>query len=215
MDKPFQIIRNFLSADDCNEMSRRMERLLLENKYRSPDHQCRLSPAFYGIFNDQSRNSLSLLSEKIGEDLYPTYTYGRIYQEHEYLIPHFDRPEAEISLTVTLDYDKFIWPFYYQGLDGFLHEVTLDIGDAFVYKGAEISHCRHPMDGQDFQHQAFFHYVKKMGNFSHFRYDHHPEFLSSKEAEDWNYPTWNNEDFKSNPESPLNKFVKRTSRNEK
>jgi hypothetical protein len=146
---------------------------------------------------------LPKVEKVIGCELYPVYTYGRIYQENDYLLPHFDRPGAEISVTVTLDYEKFIWPIYLQGSENFT-EFLLDIGDALIYEGSKISHLRHPMSGQDFQHQLFFHYVKKGGNFEFLKFDQREQLLTNIQAEQWNYPEWSDELFKQGKIGPIN-----------
>jgi len=199
----YKLKKSFLSKEKCHSMSRKMEQLLQDGIYRSPDTQCKLSPAWYGIFNDELELLRPQVEEAVGFELYPVYTYGRIYQENDYLLPHFDRPGAEISLTITLDYEKFIWPIYLQGADDFIN-FELDIGDALIYEGSKISHLRHPMDGQQFQHQVFFHYVKKGGDFEFLKFDQRPELLTNKESEVWNYPGWSDELFRRGMISPIN-----------
>jgi hypothetical protein len=191
----YKLKKSFLSREKCYSMSRKMEQLLQDGIYRSPDAQCKLSPAWYGIFNDELESLRPQVEEAVGFELYPVYTYGRIYQENDYLLPHFDRPGAEISLTITLDYEKFIWPIYLQGTDDFIN-FELDIGDALIYEGSKISHLRHPMSGQQFQHQTFFHYVKKGGEFEFLKFDQRPALLTSKESEVWNYPEWSDDLFR-------------------
>ena len=160
----YKLEKFFIPKEQCYSMARKMEELLQKRIYRSPDGQCRLSPAWYGIFNDELEFFRYKVEEIVGYKLHPVYTYGRLYQENDYLLPHFDRPGAEISLTITLDYEKFVWPIYLQNETGFT-EFSIDVGDALIYEGSRISHLRHPMSGQNFQHQAFFHYVKNGGEF--------------------------------------------------
>lgn len=208
MREPYKVIKNFLPKEQCNLMARKLEDLLIRNIYRAPDDQCKLSPAFYGIFNNELDEIRSKLESEINEELYPCYSYARIYQENEYLKPHFDRPGAEISITITLDYDKFIWPFWFQKIDGDFEEILLDIGDGLVYKGAEISHFRHPMHGQEFQHQTFFHYVRKDGRFTHLKYDEREKLLTNEQAEAWNFPEWRDQIFRANQEVFINRIDK-------
>lgn len=199
----YKLEKSFLPIDVCLSMARKMENLLQQGIYRNPDNQCKLSPAWYGIFNDELETFRPAVEKIVGCELYPVYTYGRIYQENDYLLPHFDRPGAEISLTITLDYEKFIWPIYLQGENDFL-EFLLDIGDALIYEGSKISHLRHPMNGQNFQHQTFFHYVKKDGEFNFLKFDERPSLLSSKDAELWNHPNWDDNLFKLGKIGPIN-----------
>jgi len=197
MLKLYKIERNFLDKDQCYKMARRLEELLQKEIYRPPDSQCTLSPAFYGIFNDEMAASLKKLEEITELELYPVYTYARIYQENDFLLPHIDRPGAEVSLTITLDYDQYIWPIWVDDPSGNPVPVTLDIGDALIYEGTKLVHYRHKMIGQDFQHQTFFHFVKKNGEYSHLKYDQSDHLLSNTESEACNFPEWSYSDFKA------------------
>jgi len=199
----YKVEKSFLSSDTSFLMARKMEKLLQAGIYRDPDNQCKLSPAWYGIFNDELEFYRSRVEEIVGYKLCPVYTYGRIYQENDYLLPHFDRPGAEVSLTITLDYEKFIWPIYLQGDTNF-EEFLLDRGDALIYEGSKISHLRHPMSGQNFQHQVFFHYVKKEGEFEFLKFDQRPSLINNKEAEAWNYPEWRDDLFRQGLISSIN-----------
>lgn len=199
----YRLEKSLIPKEQCFRMARKMEDLLQRDIYRSPDEQCQLSPAWYGIFNDEMESIRSRVEGIVGCELHPVYTYGRIYQENDYLLPHFDRPGAEISLTITLDYEKFIWPIFLQSETGFI-EFTIDIGDALIYEGSKISHLRHPMDGQSFQHQVFFHYVRKNGDFDHLKFDEREFLLTDQEAEAWNHPKWSDDLFKQGLTGPIN-----------
>src|SRR5215510_5986256 len=54
-----------------------------------------------------------ILSKAVNCDLYPTYSFVRIYLKGAYLEKHQDRPSCEVSATVPLSYDSpYIWPLY-------------------------------------------------------------------------------------------------------
>jgi hypothetical protein len=199
----YELTKSFIPREQCYQMARKMEDLLQKGIYRSPDAQCKLSPAWYGIFNEELDFYKNKVEKIVGYELYPVYTYGRIYQENDYLLPHFDRPGAELSLTITLDYEKFIWPIYLQAESGFT-EFSIDIGDALIYEGSKISHLRHPMIGQSFQHQIFFHYIKKGGDYESLKFDKREHLLTNQEAEMWNYPGWTDELFRQGLLGPIN-----------
>jgi hypothetical protein len=187
MKENYKILRNFFEKEKCLEMTNRLNDLLQRGIYKNPDPLCTLSPAFYGIFNDELVQVQEDLESILGEELYPCYSYSRIYQENESLPPHVDRPSCEISLTLTLNYEKHIWPFWI--IDkGQVIRIDLDVGDVLLYKGPEVLHFRHPMQGQAFQYQAFFHYVRKQGNYANYKYDLSTNLLSNSEAEQQNFP---------------------------
>jgi len=189
MKENYKILRNFFEKEKCLEMTDKLDSLMLKEIYRKPDPLCTLSPAFYGIFNDELVQIQKNIEHSIGEELYPCYSYARIYQEGDSLPPHTDRPSCEISLTLTLNYHKQIWPFWIVD-QGQVLRIDLDVGDVLLYKGTDIIHFRHPMHEQDFQYQAFFHYVRKQGNYTKFKYDLHTSLLSNAQAELVNYPDW-------------------------
>ncbi len=180
--KNFLIVRNFLNKDTCLSMADKLDSLHKQGLSLPPDNQCIRSPAFYGVFNDESLTFLPKIENLICKELFPTYTYSRIYQYGEILLPHTDRESCEISFTLTLKYDREIWPFYIES-NGDAHEVSLDIGDILIYKGMIDSHWRLPLKS-NFQYQAFFHYVDKTGPYTNHKYDKRHNFASTQESLD-------------------------------
>jgi len=135
------------------------------------DQQCPLSWSIYGdpLFDTLLARLAPKLSDMIGVQLIPAYTYSRIYQNGEELKYHKDRPSCEISTTMNLGGDE--WPIYLEakknvGLpeDGFPSKtdnkgtkVILKPGDMLVYKGMILEHWREAFIGQDCA-QVFLHY---------------------------------------------------------
>lgn len=178
----FIIINNFLSQEQCHDMAEKLDNLHNAGLSLPPDNQCISSPAFYGIFNDESINFLPQIEKIVNKQLYPTYTYARIYQKNEILLPHTDREECEFSFTLTLKIDKSVWPFYIES-NNTVTEAILSVGDILVYKGMDQLHWRMPLH-DNFQYQAFFHYVDQNGLYAHKKYDSRFSFASSQESID-------------------------------
>jgi hypothetical protein len=112
-------------------------------------------------------------SQAINCDLYPTYSYLRIYLKGAYLEKHQDRPSCEVSATMPLSYDSpYIWPIYLEN-DRHTIEVLLEPGDALIYKGMDLPHWRETFEGER-QVQVFLHYVRKNGNYSEYKFDKRP-----------------------------------------
>ena len=112
----------------------------------------------------------SILSETINCELYPTYSYLRIYMKGAELERHTDRPSCEVSATLPLSYDApTIWPLYIESGNKVIG-VELEPGDALLYKGIEVPHWREAFEGER-QVQVFLHYVKKNGKYSEFKFD--------------------------------------------
>lgn len=153
---------------------------------------------------------LSVMEKETGKKLFPTYAYARLYQNGEKLLCHVDRESCEYSATVTLGFDKAVWPifvgdrgaiddlkivgeenqnFYVKNVD----IVRMDVGDAVIYKGCEQPHWRDEFQGQ-WQAQVFLHYVDQDGPFAEWKYDkrnslsHHQNAEKNKEILYWFVP---------------------------
>jgi hypothetical protein len=113
-----------------------------------------------------------LMEENTGLELYPTYSFYRVYRNGDELTSHKDRPSCEISTTVCFNYSyddsKYTWPIYMDG-----YEANLKPGDLVIYRGIELEHWRKPFDIQEdaWHIQGFFHYVDKNGSHANFKWD--------------------------------------------
>ena len=103
------------------------------------------------------------VSDMVGELVFPTYTFSRIYKNGNVLERHVDRPACEISLSVHLYGDKE-WPIYMEKPDGVQVPVILKSGDAVVYLGCDTPHWRDAYDGEEYG-QVFLHYVLSTGRY--------------------------------------------------
>lgn len=178
----YKVIRNFVDSETCNGLVNRLDQFYKDQLALPPDNQCPSSPSFYGIFNDESKQWLPKIEEIVERQLFPTYTYSRIYTQGEALPPHIDRDECEFSFTLCLKYDKEMWPIYLQTSEG-PKEVLLDVGDILIYKGIENIHWRTGLKNQ-FHYQGFFHYVDQNGCFAHKKYDGRSSFATTQDAVD-------------------------------
>ena len=114
-----------------------------------------------------------ILSKTINCELYPTYSYLRIYVKGADLEKHQDRPSCEVSATVPLSYDApYIWPIYIE-TGAKVTAIELEPGDALIYKGIEVPHWREAFEGER-QVQVFLHYVKTNGKYSEYKFDKRP-----------------------------------------
>ena len=108
------------------------------------------------------------IEEVTGLELFPTYSYSRIYTTGNILPKHKDRPSCEISVTIKLgDTGNYNWPILMDG-----EEIQLNDGDAVIYKGCEVEHWREQLSVPDYYlGQVFLHYVDKNGPNAEFKYD--------------------------------------------
>ena len=102
------------------------------------------------------------VSELLGEDVLPTYTYARVYKNGSVLERHRDRPACEISFTINLEKDTD-WPIYFQRPDNSEAQVELTPGDAVLYLGCQADHWRNKFEGTEHV-QLFLHYVRTYGS---------------------------------------------------
>ncbi|MGH7782075.1 MAG: hypothetical protein ACREQR_19840 [Candidatus Binataceae bacterium] len=115
-----------------------------------------------------------------GVHLFPTYAYFRVYKPGDILKIHKDRPACEISVTLCLGYSAPApWPIWIAGPNGRV-KVSLEPGDALLYRGIECTHWREPFEGAH-QAQVFLHYVDQNGPCADWKYDKRPGLaISSK-----------------------------------
>ena len=111
---------------------------------------------------------LPLMEKETGVELYPTYSYCRIYWNGSDMFKHIDRPSCEYSVTVSVSIDPEPWPIWIEG-----EPVILYPGDIAIYKGCEVEHWRETYTGNQ-QCQIFLHYVDKHGPYAAYKFDQRP-----------------------------------------
>ena len=151
---------------------RKVARFLFDQKYISPFTD------YWGVWNDQQiPNTYShyadivmetllqkvqpLMEKYTGLQLFPTYSYARIYKKGDVLARHKDRFSCEISTTLNLGGDP--WSLYLdpsgrRGQAGI--KVDLEPGDMLIYSGCDLEHWREEFRGNNCA-QVFLHYNKK------------------------------------------------------
>lgn len=105
-------------------------------------------------------NKCHLVSETSGLSVVPTYCYVREYVNGDPLIPHRDRPECQVSISLHLWGDTE-WDLIVDG-----EPYLLTPGDAVLYYGCDQEHNREPYTGQNYI-QMFLHYVDINDKFAH------------------------------------------------
>jgi hypothetical protein len=142
-------------------------------------------PEVPSFSNDDVIISLhSEVEEKIEEllnmELERTYNYCRIYNKNDKLRLHKDRAACEISITLALDYkgDK-PWDIWLADYDEEVHAVSLEPGDALLYRGTDLLHWRDSNPNEE-STQAFLHYVNAKGEYSMYAGDFNNEKFIEK-----------------------------------
>lgn len=111
-----------------------------------------------------------------GKELIPTYSYARIYQPGEKLLPHVDRPSCEISVTVNVATKGDLSPVYTQYGQNDPEKHLLNPGDAVVYMGCDVMHWRQPLQEGQLNVQFMLHYVDKNGQYAGYAKDKRPAY---------------------------------------
>jgi hypothetical protein len=114
-----------------------------------------------------------------GKELLPTYSYSRVYQPGEELVPHVDRPSCEVSVTVSVAFRGEVSPLYIQYGENEPEKHVLAPGDAVIYKGCEAKHWRHPLSDNQLVVQFMLHYVDKNGPNAEYIKDKRPAYGTS------------------------------------
>jgi len=130
------------------------------------------SPDCFSFYGDPIMDTLMeeltpKIIENIGFNIFPSYTYYRLYFSDSKLPKHKDRPSCEISSTLCLGYDvsnvdqkkytNYSWPIFVESKGKEL-PIRLEPGDMMLYYGCDIEHWRNPFLGLNHA-QVFLHYV--------------------------------------------------------
>ena len=171
VDNNYLYVPGFISAQEADSLAQEFF-VAQQNGKLTPDFCCPSSPAVYNLLPCVKLlvKKVPLVSELLGEDVLPTYTYGRIYPKGEILKRHRDRAACEISLTVNLQKDKTDWPIWIQKPNGDEISLNLNSGDAMMYFGCDADHWREEFQGQSYV-QVFLHYVRANGSRSFAYFD--------------------------------------------
>jgi hypothetical protein len=111
------------------------------------------------------------VEKQTGLEIEPTYSYSRVYQGGEELLPHIDRPSCEISVTVNVACTGNAWPIWVQYKDKDPVKCVLNPGDAVIYKGCEVTHWRRKLPEGQINAQFMLHYVDKNGPYTQYKLD--------------------------------------------
>ena len=135
-------------------------------------------PNAHSKYADPAMESLLLhlhpaMEKHTGLNLYPTYSFYRVYRPGDELVKHKDRESCEISCTLSFNFSydtkSYMWPIFMDG-----NECKMNPGDMVMYRGCDLEHYREPFsppNNNDWHVQGFFHFVDKDGPYADFKYD--------------------------------------------
>lgn len=190
MDEGCVLIKDFLDPTTTMLFSRYMENCVNQNIYIDRDAQDKYkdSHSRFSRYGDPLTESLLVeklekVQEIVGVDLYPTYSYSRIYLISDSLSAHVDRPSCEYSVTVNVAKVGHSWPIYMKNKEKEESMFLLNPGDAIIYKGCDMLHWRPPLSqcGAELNAQFMLHYVDKNGVNKEYKWDKRPSLGLSSE----------------------------------
>lgn len=181
----FVLIKNAISKDVCKlvarefRMARDMAALIPNSKKMFPygDEQVENSFSWYSplCFEALSDSIIKPIVEKtIGELVYPTYSYARIYYHGATMARHIDRSASEYSVSCCIDVDyDHKWHLGVETIKGEKIYIEQEPGDIILYKGNDVYHWRDAYSGTE-QINAFMFYVRANGPKAELKYDTRP-----------------------------------------
>lgn len=169
-----KILSHILDQKDCDILGDRIK------QYERPIGDSLVEKSFsaYALLEteDLLLKLTPVISEIIGEELFPTYSYCRIYYTGASMRPHTDRSACEISMSLSLSGDP--WPLWFK-INNNSVPVSMRKGDAVLYKGLEVEHWREIYTGTACT-QVFLHWVCANGPYADWKFDKRPQIGTSE-----------------------------------
>lgn len=208
-DKGYEVRKKVLSKQTCEIIHEYYKIKIQNNEFHFDNgEQVKDTINMYGNpLNDAIMKwTTSIAEEMVGEELYPCYTFMRVYNRNDELDPHTDRPSCEFSATLPIYCDE-PWPIFMQKYDekeygkigenadyhlaavkGESKGVLLHRGDMCFYEGTKMNHWRRRFRGSQ-AFQLFIHYVRKNGEYSDYKFDKRENLgmKSHSEKNAWNH----------------------------
>jgi predicted 2-oxoglutarate/Fe(II)-dependent dioxygenase YbiX len=153
---------NFIQPERAKSLSARFKKDM-ENVPLTPDAQVVGAKAHsnYIPFVALLCEKIPEVSELVGEYVIPTYCYTRLYKTGHRLVPHVDRTNSELGISLNLDHSE-PWGLWIKDSYGKNNEIILNPGDAVIYYSTELVHWREPFTGKNC-HNVFLFYVRSEG----------------------------------------------------
>ena len=167
------IAENILTKDWCDFITQYS--LFHENQNYMPEGKHEQVYNAHSVYADPAMETMLLhllptIEKYTDLELFPTYSYYRVYRKGHALKIHKDRPSCEISATLCFGTSNpnNSWPIVMANTP-----VSQTPGDAVIYRGCDLEHYRDPFDSDDddWHVQGFFHYVDKNGPYADWKYD--------------------------------------------
>mgnify|MGYP003631341298 CR=1 FL=1 len=175
-DEGYVAVDSLLDTPTVTTFSKYFENKIRRGEWKENFDREEVGDSRYGYYSDPLLEvlllrCLSTIEESAGLELEPTYSYARVYQGGEELLPHTDRPSCEVSASINIAVVGGIWPIWVQYKDNEPIKFLLSPGDAVVYKGCEAMHWRTRLPKEQLNVQLMLHYVDKNGPKVQYKFD--------------------------------------------
>jgi hypothetical protein len=129
------------------------------------DDQAVGSPSFYQDTEmiRLHKKLLPKIESLVQLKLYPTFCYYRTYRTGAILKAHKDRKTCQISVSLNLGQQGDVWDFWLIDRDENARIITLNPGDALLYRGCNLTHGRGKLVHADYVSQVFFFFISPNG----------------------------------------------------
>lgn len=180
----YVLVKGFIDPQSVSTISKYLENSLKRypnnNQGGGGDESSRISWYADPLIEVVLQNSLSDVENNTGLNLFPTYSFTRVYQKGDELKPHVDRPACEISVTCHIATVGTPWAIWMQAPGKEPTKYFLEPGDACIYRGCEIKHWRDKAIDTDINVQMMLHYVNQKGPCAQYKYDKRASIGNSK-----------------------------------
>lgn len=207
-EKGYVHLSGFLDKENCKELTAALKAEIDKRGWFDP--QCPTSKSIRDsvTFDKLLVDLLPHFEAASGLKLLPTYAYARWYEPGEVLKIHRDRPSCEISATLTLGFEGDCWPIFmgkpsdkptdYRRVDQEKNivyakdvgKVTMEPGDAVMYRGCDMYHWRDEYSEGKWQAQVFLHYVDANGPHKEWIYDKRGKLNLPETSQDNDLTMW-------------------------
>jgi hypothetical protein len=160
----YTVARPMVGKALCSFLYGYVGRLLDSGSLPTTDEQVPNAPGCYAdpLMEALLESLIPSVGELTGIDVQPTYSYFRVYRHGDVLRKHYDRSACEVSVSLTLGGGQGpAWPIWIDSRGG-PQAISLEPGDALLYRGIELAHWRERFEGERVA-QVFLHYVDAQG----------------------------------------------------
>lgn len=160
----FTRLRGVLHRAQVQALARYYRRLVDSGAWRLGDGQVALRHGWHNepMARFYQHQLTWFVGQVAGEPVKPAYAYSSAYRGGATLDPHIDREQCEFTVSFLIDQSGAVeqepWPLWFSGPHGKV-SVTLEPGDAVLFRGCELPHWRAPAPAEWAQTMLLFHYV--------------------------------------------------------